>query len=87
MTFSDDERHFTHYMVLLIGLLLFFSLFILFRYNDSIQLVIGGLGCFFYVLWGVIHHALEHRLTRLVVIEYVLFGGLMFLLLSWVFSF
>lgn len=82
MTYTDDERHFMHYMVLLVGLFVFFVLFFLFRYNSFLQWMVGAGGCTFYVFWGVFHHALEHRLTSFVVMEYVLFGSLMLFLLT-----
>ncbi len=76
-----EENHFVHYFVLFVGLLLFVSLFALFRYNQALQFSVGLLGCVFYVSWGVIHHILEERLTKLVVLEYLLFGVLVAILL------
>lgn len=81
MVFAKQDDHITHYMVLFVGLFVFVSLFVLFRYNGLLQFGVGVLGCVFYVAWGVLHHVLERRLTKLVLLEYVLFAFLVALLL------
>ena len=81
MTLRHNDNHIAQYTVLLSGLFTFVILFALFRYNHALQLVVGILGCMFYVTWGVVHHILEERLTKAVVLEYVLFGILVSLLL------
>lgn len=52
-----------------------------FKYNTAIQLASALLGCIYYIVWGIMHHASTERLNRLIVLEYVLFGSLIFLLL------
>lgn len=81
MTRKNHDNHITHYLVLFVGLFFFVSLFILFRHNSVLQMVMGISGSLFYMLWGVIHHALEGRLTKPVIAEYILFGLLVIILL------
>ena len=75
------EKHITHYIILIMGLFLFVMMFILFRHNKPLQLAMGTASSMFYMSWGIIHHALEDRLTKFVVMEYGLFALLIFLLL------
>jgi len=83
----SEDKHLLHYIFLFVGLLVFVALFILFRYHKPTQLFIGCIGVIFYVMWGILHHAVEDRLTRFVILEYLLFGGLAFLLLLTAFFF
>ncbi len=76
-----EESHFTHYSLLLGGLGLLGVLFILFKHNSAIQILVGGFGCLFYIIWGIFHHAIEERVTKFIVIEYMSFGLLAFLLM------
>lgn len=78
---NHHERHFSHYLILLTGLAILGSLFVLFRFNERIQILVGAAGCLFYILWGIFHHASEERVTKLVIFEYVSFGLLAFLLM------
>ena len=78
---SHHERHLTHYLILIAGLGLLGFLFILFRFNETIQILVGAVGCIFYFFWGIFHHALEERVTKLVVFEYTAFGLLAFILM------
>jgi len=68
------DSHFKHYAVLIFGMAVLGSFFVLFRYNTPFQIFIGLLGCIFYTFWGIFHHALEDRVTKLVVAEYILFS-------------
>jgi hypothetical protein len=78
---THHETHLAHYFILTTGLAMLGMLFILFRFNEGLQIFVGGVGCAFYILWGIFHHALEERVTKLVVLEYVSFGLLAFLLM------
>jgi hypothetical protein len=78
---SSNERHFLHYLILAVGLSLIFLLFFLFRYDVVIRLWLVVAGSAFYTFWGIIHHALEKRLTKVIALEYILFGLFAFLLL------
>jgi hypothetical protein len=76
------DSHLSHYAFLIVGMALLGVFFVLFKYNTSIQIFIGLLGCIFYTFWGIFHHALEDRVTELVVFEYVLFSLVAFLLMT-----
>jgi len=78
---TKQDMHLTHYLILVSGFGLLGVFFILFRFNESLQILVGGLGCVFYILWGIFHHALEERITKLVIFEYAAFGLLAFLLM------
>ena len=77
-----EDYHAWHYLVLVLGLGAFIALLVVFSYSTPISIVISFLGSLFYVLWGIIHHALEKRLYKEIVLEYVLIGLSMFLLLA-----
>ncbi|MFC1621928.1 hypothetical protein ACFL13_00885 [Patescibacteria group bacterium] len=62
------------YAALVISVIGFIFLFWNFRFDPPSLRVISTLGSFGYVTWGVIHHYLEKRLTRLVAMEYILIG-------------
>ena len=78
---NSEEYHLLHYLILFLGLSVFLICFRFFVYQEDYQIVIAALGSMFYSIWGVLHHAYEGRLTKLVVLEYVLFGLLSFLIL------
>jgi hypothetical protein len=84
---ENIKEHIIEYMVLVVALVGFICLLVLFRFNKSALLGVSGLGSVFYILWGIIHHALRGRLTRSIAYEYILFGVLVFLLLFTVLSF
>lgn len=49
--------------------------------NRGAQLVVGIVTSVAYVVWGIIHHALEGDLHRKVVVEYALMGVIAVILL------
>ncbi len=68
------KSHVGHYISLtLIFSVSLFLILMLSPYKDM-QLVIVLLTAFFYVVWGLLHHKLNHELNRKIVIEYVLIG-------------
>ena len=75
------ENFLAHFAILLAGLLISAFFFVYFRFNATAQVVVTALGCIYYVGWGIIHHAVRGRLTRLIALEYVLMGSFIFLLL------
>ena len=83
----EHERHKIEYLILLTGLGIFLSLFIIYKDNRFLLKFISGFGSMFYILWGFIHHLLENRLTKLIALEYLLYGCLIFLILMAVLSF
>jgi hypothetical protein len=80
------ENELIEYLVLLLGMVMFFLLLIIFRYENFALKLVAMLGSLFYVAWGVIHHAADERLTRGVVAEYFFIGSMVFLLFYLVLS-
>ncbi len=60
------------YLVLFSFLAFSLALFLFFDYNRSAQQLVVVLTAAAYVLWGVIHHALQKDLHLKVVVEYLL---------------
>jgi hypothetical protein len=83
----DKERHKIEYIVLGLLLCLYLGLFIYFRFDKGVLLLLSGLISITYSLWGIIHHVLESRLTNLIALEYILYGFFVFSLLFVVLSF
>lgn len=77
----EEEKHLMHYFILFAGFALFSVIFILFKYNPMYQVYAGVALTLYYITWGAVHHKLEGRLNRLVLLEYVFVGTLVFLLL------
>ena len=77
----EHEKHLTEYILLGLGLIALVVLFVLFSHSFTYQLIIGGLICLCFVLWGVFHHKKEERLKTKVVTEYILFSALVFALI------
>ena len=78
---NKEHNHVLEYIILVTGLLSVLVIFYLFRYNSLVLLITSGIGSLFYVLWGIIHHAIEGRLDKLVFLEYFLIGLFVFSLL------
>jgi len=78
---NEHEKHLIEYLVLTLGLAVFAGLFVMFRFNKPVLIYVALFGCVFYMLWGIVHHYLEGRLTELLAAEYILIGFLIFLLL------
>ena len=62
------------YSILAVSVLGYIFLFWYFRFNPFSLKIVATLGSFGYVTWGVIHHYLEKRLSRLVALEYIFVG-------------
>lgn len=60
------------------GLMAFFYV----QSNASLQLTVGVITSITYVLWGIIHHAIQKDLYSKVVIEYVLMAAIAIVLLA-----
>jgi len=84
---ENIKEHIIEYMVLFVAMIGFISLLVIFRFNKSALLGVSAIGSIFYILWGIIHHAIREKLTRAIAYEYILFGILVFLLLFIVLSF
>jgi hypothetical protein len=70
------KKHFGYYLSLLAILSLGLVLILLASPNIKLQSLVISLTVFFYVLWGVLHHFINHELTLRIMIEYVLIGAL-----------
>jgi hypothetical protein len=70
------KTHLAYYISLLTILCLGLFLVILTSPNIIQQSLVILMTVFFYVLWGVVHHLINHELTARIVIEYVLIGGI-----------
>lgn len=84
---DNNRRHLIEYFIFIILTVVFLLLFILFRSNKELLKLVAGLLSSTYILWGIIHAALEERMTSLIVFEYALFGTLFFLILFFALSF
>lgn len=73
--------HIFHFLVLIVILTIGAWMFFQAQNDRSLQLTIGIATSVAYVLWGIIHHAIQGDLHRKVVIEYVLLGAIAVLLL------
>jgi hypothetical protein len=81
-----ESKNLVEYIILVTGLLVLLTLFVIFRYDDNILILLSGLGSIFYAGWGIIHHAVNERLTKVIAAEYLVVGLLVFLLLFTVLS-
>lgn len=68
------RQHIAYYISLFVILLLGGILIILTSPNVFVQINIALITICFYVLWGAIHHLINHELTIRIMIEYVLIG-------------
>lgn len=75
------ENHVVHYFLLVLGIFVISVLFIFFRYNKVAEILLSAALSLYYILWGIVHHKIEGRLTQLVSLEYILIGSFVFLLL------
>ncbi len=76
-----------HVLVLLsilgLGAWVFFAV----RPNVTLQLLTGVATAFAYVVWGIIHHALQKDLHQKIVVEYILIGAIAIVLLVTILGF
>jgi len=78
---EDSGKHGLHYLVLVLGLLVSAFFFVYFKHNSTGQVLSAALGSVYYTFWGISHHLLENRLTKLIALEYILVGVFVFFLL------
>ncbi len=77
------KRHvMLHYIVLVLILMGGVISFFMVKENPFLQLMIGIVTSVSYVLWGIIHHYMDHSLHKKIVIEYLLIGAIAIVLLS-----
>lgn len=70
------KKHLGYYFSLLATLILGLALVFLAAPNLKMQIAIVLLIIFFYILWGTMHHLINHELTARIMIEYMLVGAL-----------
>ncbi|MCL5970886.1 MAG: hypothetical protein M1450_05320 [Patescibacteria group bacterium] len=70
------KKHLGYYLSLLTILILGLLLTFLATPNIKLQIIIILVTIFFYVLWGILHHLINHELTGKIMVEYVLIGAL-----------
>lgn len=84
--FSKLYKHSAYYASLICILVLGFLLAYSNISNRSFQIGVVIVTTFFYVLWGIMHHLINHDLHVKIVIEYILIGAfgltIIFFLLS-----
>ncbi|HVZ58962.1 MAG TPA: hypothetical protein VG935_04395 [Patescibacteria group bacterium] len=68
------ESHWFYYLSLLVMEVFAFSLILSAQGNTSLQLRYTMLAAGIYVIWGVVHHGINHTLHKKVIIEYLLMG-------------
>lgn len=76
-------RHLILFLILGGGIAAFYYA----RPNVTLQLLIGILTSIIYVIWGIVHHALERDLHHKIVIEYMLIGAIAIVLLVTILGF
>ncbi len=74
--FEKLKNHLAYYFSLISILVLGLILIILTRPNIVLQTLVILVMVIFYVLWGILHHLINHELTLRIVVEYVLIGAL-----------
>jgi hypothetical protein len=70
------QKHLGYYLSLSAILILGLALILLTSPNLKLQSFVILLTVLFYILWGILHHLINHELSPRIVIEYVLIGAL-----------
>ncbi|MBI4080321.1 MAG: hypothetical protein HY430_00960 [Candidatus Levybacteria bacterium] len=70
------QKHAKYYVSLLIALSLGGVFLAFSSAENDMKMMVAMIMAFFYVVWGIIHHYLEHDVNAKIVIEYVLIGAL-----------
>lgn len=76
-----EDNHIKHYLLLVVGILIVAVLFVFFKYNLEVQTLLAFIGSLYYILWGIIHHIIEKRITKLIALEYFFVGVFVFVLI------
>ena len=69
------DKHYLYYLFLLVMEALIGALIIMSQGDRYMQLVYGLFAAIIYVVWGIIHHLINHTLHKKGVIEYLLMGA------------
>lgn len=81
------HRHVIHYGILVAILGIGVAAFYAVRPNTLLQLLAAITTAVSYVLWGIVHHAIEKDLHHRIVIEYMLIGAIAIVLFVTVLGF
>lgn len=73
---KKENSHLGYYISLTVLLLLGFTLASLFSFDKKLQMIIVVITVLFYVVWGILHHLINHDLSIKIVVEYILIGSL-----------
>lgn len=73
---SEIKAHFSHYLALVVWLLIGLSTFVLVSFSIPLKLVSIIVMSAGYVIWGIMHHHYLKDLTLDIVLEYMLNGAL-----------
>lgn len=84
---SEKEKHLIEYTAFAGACIALLGLLWEFRENNEVLRIVIGFGCALYVLWGIIHHHRENRISKEIIMEYAFFAGFVFLLLLTALSF
>lgn len=71
-------KRISEHIVYYASLIVILSLSFLLAYNSpdrNLQIGVIVITTFFYVLWGILHHLMNHDLHTKIVIEYILIGA------------
>jgi len=71
---KDIQKHIIQYSVLLLGLFINFSVFLMFDGQTTVRNIASFTFGGFYFLWGVIHHLFLKDLHLKIALEYLLIG-------------
>ncbi len=74
--FKKINEHVAYYISLIAIFALGIFLMSLATPNKQLQMLIFVIMAFFYVIWGVLHHFINHELSSKIVVEYILIGTL-----------
>lgn len=73
---KNFKKHIGYYIAFALLQLLGLSLVVITSGNRQLQFAAIFLTTFFYFIFAIVHHMLDHDLTSKIVIEYALFGSL-----------
>ncbi|MCL6096437.1 MAG: hypothetical protein M1444_02010 [Patescibacteria group bacterium] len=74
--FKKINEHVAYYISLIAIFALGVFLMLSVIPNKQLQMLIFVIMAFFYVIWGVLHHFINHELSAKIVVEYILIGTL-----------
>lgn len=70
------NEHVLYYISLIVIFALGIVLMFFATPNKQLQMLIFVIMAFFYCVWGLLHHLINHELSSKIVVEYILIGTL-----------